>query len=148
MRYIATAFIFYKNKLLFVLHKKSGLWMHVGGHVEANENIEEALLREIKEEINIPVVVLDTLNLKTKRTNLVRPLKHPFFIHQGTHLVRGKYTAFDYVCIAKSTKIKLKEDELLDYKWVSKSEIKKLKAYKYLKDLAIKAFEYYKTQKE
>jgi 8-oxo-dGTP pyrophosphatase MutT (NUDIX family) len=43
MRYVTTAFIFYDKKLLVVLHKKIGKWLHVGGHVESDEDFEGLL---------------------------------------------------------------------------------------------------------
>src|SRR4030042_2390129 len=40
-----------KNRRVFIgLHKKSGLWLFNGGHLDKGESSEEALVREIKEE--------------------------------------------------------------------------------------------------
>lgn len=41
------------NKLLLVDHKKAGLWLPSGGHVELNEHPKETVKREIKEELGI-----------------------------------------------------------------------------------------------
>ena len=42
-----------QNKLLLVDHKKSGLWLPPGGHVELNEHPKGAVEREILEELGI-----------------------------------------------------------------------------------------------
>lgn len=46
------------NKLIFIgLHKKSGLWLVNGGHMENDENPKQSLKREIKEEWGINMEV-------------------------------------------------------------------------------------------
>ena len=41
------------NKLLLVDHKKAGLWLPAGGHVEPNEHPKETIKREIIEELGV-----------------------------------------------------------------------------------------------
>jgi 8-oxo-dGTP diphosphatase len=41
-----------QSKVLLVDHKKSGLWLPSGGHVEPGEDPKEAVIREVK-----PVIV-------------------------------------------------------------------------------------------
>ena len=43
------------SKFLLVKHRKAGKWLQPGGHVEPNEDPEEAALREIFEEIGLRV---------------------------------------------------------------------------------------------
>lgn len=42
------------SKILLVDHKKAGLWLPAGGHVELNEHPKETVKREILEELQIP----------------------------------------------------------------------------------------------
>lgn len=42
-----------KNQVLLVDHKKAGLWLPAGGHVEPNEHPRETVKREILEELGI-----------------------------------------------------------------------------------------------
>jgi 8-oxo-dGTP pyrophosphatase MutT (NUDIX family) len=43
-----------KTKQVFIIHhKKSGLWLSPGGHIDKNESILDALSREIKEELGL-----------------------------------------------------------------------------------------------
>jgi 8-oxo-dGTP pyrophosphatase MutT (NUDIX family) len=47
-----------QNKLVFIgHHKKSGLWLFNGGHMEKNESPYETLEREIKEEWGIEIKI-------------------------------------------------------------------------------------------
>jgi len=48
------AFCFCGDKMVLVKHPDSG-WMPPGGEIEKNETYEEAVIREVKEEINMDV---------------------------------------------------------------------------------------------
>ena len=50
------AFCFYEGKLLIVHDKDRKTWTPIGGSIEPEETIEEALVREIKEEGNMKVL--------------------------------------------------------------------------------------------
>lgn len=55
--YIAEVFIVHKNKVLFRLHEKNHKWIAPGGHVELDETLQEAAVREAKEEVGLDVVI-------------------------------------------------------------------------------------------
>ncbi|MBX9720811.1 MAG: NUDIX domain-containing protein [Candidatus Obscuribacterales bacterium] len=42
-----------QKKVLLVDHRKAGLWLPAGGHVEVNEHPRETVKREISEELNV-----------------------------------------------------------------------------------------------
>lgn len=44
-----------KQKILLGFHKKAQLWIPSGGHLDANESIEEGLFREVQEEWGLSV---------------------------------------------------------------------------------------------
>lgn len=56
--FVATIFIVYAEKVLFIKHKKLGIWLPIGGHVELNEDPEMAALREVKEECGLEIELL------------------------------------------------------------------------------------------
>jgi 8-oxo-dGTP diphosphatase len=140
-----TAFIFHDGKLLLVKHKKIGKWLHVGGHVEENEALDEALEREIKEEVNLKVKFLEVYNYqKASPKHGFRELPRPFYIHKrdsGSH----RKMSFDFVCVAENIRgLKILTAELNGYKWLSEEEIKNSKElWEPIKLLALKAFEVY-----
>lgn len=53
--YCVHAFCFLGDKMVLVNHPKSG-WMPPGGKIEAGENYQEAVAREVLEETNMKVV--------------------------------------------------------------------------------------------
>lgn len=54
----ACAYIVYAGKVLLVLHKKLDHWVPIGGHVELDEDADQALMREIQEECGLEVFLL------------------------------------------------------------------------------------------
>ncbi len=63
-------------------------WLPVGGHIEQNETPDEALLREIKEETNLDVELLNKPAISEKG-NVKEVLAVPFhvIVHQFNLLV-------------------------------------------------------------
>jgi len=56
--FTASALIIDEGKVLSVYHKKLGVWLYPGGHIEADENPEEALFREVREETGLQVEII------------------------------------------------------------------------------------------
>lgn len=53
--FTASALIIENKKVLLLFHKKLGVWLYPGGHIEDYENPEEALFREVKEETGLKI---------------------------------------------------------------------------------------------
>ena len=87
-------------------HKHLGLkWEFPGGKVEINESFEQALKREIKEELNIEIDILKKIaqeNYHDKKINVI---------------------LYYYLCKIKEGNILLTEHE--DYAWVEKKDFSK-----------------------
>ena len=57
--FTASAVIINKeNKVLLVDHKKLGVWIYPGGHVEDNEMPDQTIIREVKEETGLDVQII------------------------------------------------------------------------------------------
>ena len=81
------------------------LWEFPGGKVEVNETFEDALKREIKEELNIDILVKNKLCEENYRDDKVNVKLHYFY------------------CTYLKGNIKLIEHE--DSAWVNKNDLKK-----------------------
>lgn len=81
-------------------HKKSGLWLFNGGHIDKDENLNQTLIREIKEEWG-----LDGKNFEIKLpelltiTEIYNPTKQPCRTH------------YDLWYLIKASKINFKPEE-------------------------------------
>ena len=60
----ATAVCFYNDKLVLVYEKDKGRWNLPGGGVDGNESVEEAVIREVREETNMRVIKQAILGLQ------------------------------------------------------------------------------------
>jgi 8-oxo-dGTP pyrophosphatase MutT (NUDIX family) len=50
---VVSAFVVHQHRVLLVHHRKLGLWLAPGGHVEKHEDPDQALFRELKEETGL-----------------------------------------------------------------------------------------------
>src|ERR1043166_9688394 len=57
--FTAEVFIVYDNKVLLRHHDKYDIWLSIGGHIELDEDPNEAVVREAKEEVGLDVELWD-----------------------------------------------------------------------------------------
>ncbi|MFO7544229.1 MAG: NUDIX domain-containing protein [Trueperaceae bacterium] len=53
-----SVFVVWQARLLLHRHRKLGLWLPCGGHVEPNEIPDDAAVREVREEAGVDVVLV------------------------------------------------------------------------------------------
>ena len=106
---VVAAIIKKNNRYLIVQRNKNkhlGLkWEFPGGKVKSNESFKEALIREIKEELNISISVQDKIAQETYKD-------HKIDIH-----------LFYFLCTQLSYTIELREHEKIA--WVEKKDFGK-----------------------
>jgi 8-oxo-dGTP diphosphatase len=118
--------LFKGDKVLAVQRTENDHWMPgkyalPGGNKDKGENLEEALKREIQEEVGLIVEMEDLHYLP----EISHKMKHAF-----------------YVCKRCSGKLKLNANGVVEHddaKWVSKEEIKKLDTVPDFKEVVIEA---------
>jgi len=70
---VAGGVLIHQDKILLVHHKKLGIWLAPGGHLEAGELPHEAAEREVFEETNIHVKAIDPHQLIESDVNQYVP---------------------------------------------------------------------------
>lgn len=106
---IASVLINQNNKYLLVQEAKAKaykLWNFPAGHVDEGESIEDAAIREAKEETGYNVELIRKINIYQKLANEV-----------VIHTFEAKITSGD---------LNFPPDEILDAKWFSFEEIKNM----------------------
>ena len=107
--------------LLVRSHKWKGNYTVPGGHIELGERMEDALVREMKEETGLDVYDLQFALFQE-------------FIYDDAFFRPGHFIFFDFACRADSDRVILNE-ESEEYVWVSLEEALKLPIDAYVRRL-------------
>ncbi len=103
-----------KGEILLVKSPKwHNKWITPGGHVEPGETIEQALLREVKEEAG--------LSLKISGPTWWGEIIDSKDFHRPAHFIY-----FNVLCSTDNFDVKLDNKELTEYKWVTPQEALKM----------------------
>ena len=134
------------KRALLVKHKKLNKWLPPGGHIKENETPDDALHREIREEVGIEVELLNVVKIP-ERGNIKRQLAVPFYVN--VHSVGDHdHCCFYYLCRPKGkSELKVNESEIEAARWFSMEEIEKSKEIgEDVKNLVALALEFIKRQ--
>jgi 8-oxo-dGTP pyrophosphatase MutT (NUDIX family) len=118
----ATAFVVYKDKVLLRLHDKYHVWLGVGGHVELDEDPTQAVVREVKEEVGLDVVLIgDAINNFIPAEG-AREIMPPTFMN--IHYVNATHQHLDliYFATTKSDHV-VPEGPNEEWKWATKEDL-------------------------
>jgi 8-oxo-dGTP pyrophosphatase MutT (NUDIX family) len=124
------------KKVLLIKHKKLGVWIYPGGHIEEEENPLDCAIRESKEETGATFRVLNSngfsIDFGTAKS-LPQPLVVmneivPYSDHPHEH--------FDmiYLGVASSTNFQCNE-ESSDCKWFDRDEIDNISTFENVKKI-------------
>jgi 8-oxo-dGTP diphosphatase len=105
--------ILFNGKVLIIKRDENddigaGTWECVGGKIDFGEELEQALKREVHEEVGISIVVDKLLYATTFKTDPSRQI-----------------VVLTYKCIATQNDVKLSEEHN-EYKWVTENDFREL----------------------
>jgi 8-oxo-dGTP pyrophosphatase MutT (NUDIX family) len=73
--FTVATFVWWRGRTLLHRHRKLGLWLPCGGHIEPNELPDEAAVREVLEESGVPVELVGERALDIEHPRqLIRPV--------------------------------------------------------------------------
>lgn len=138
-------YIFHNSKLLLIHHQKLNLWLPVGGHIDANETPDNALRREIKEEVNLDIDLIGKSSVPVVG-NAKENCALPF--HTNLHSVgdHDHYGLF-YLCQAQNPELLLLNKEVKNARWFSVEDLEHNDIPGDVRQIALAAFRlYHKNQ--
>jgi ADP-ribose pyrophosphatase YjhB (NUDIX family) len=138
--FTACGIVFNKGKTLLLRHKKLGVWICPGGHIELNEIPDDALLREVREETGLDVHFMGDIDENLGNDN-VKILHTPFVIQ---YEIEHQHIDMVYLCTSDTDVIVL-DDESVDFGWFTYEETTKLDMFPNFRNLLKKAFRYMKA---
>jgi 8-oxo-dGTP pyrophosphatase MutT (NUDIX family) len=117
-----------EKKLLMIKHKKLGVWLQPGGHVELDEHPLETLYHELEEETGLKPSDYEILepadHPQTSRTNISLPL--PFNFHYHNFNETHRHIDLEYLVHAKTAAHTDDPDGASDIQWLGHEELRRL----------------------
>ena len=117
-------FVVYQNKVLLRKHDKYMKWLSVGGHIELDEDPNQAAIREVKEEVGLNARLFGSaISFEEKNYQELIP---PRFLNR--HRINDTHEHITLVYFAKSDsdELKLSEKEVSEEcRWFTREEIEK-----------------------
>lgn len=121
--FVVNIFIVYNNKVLLIYHKQLDKWLPIGGHIELNEDSEEALFREVREECGLEIEVLSKKpTIKSEGTKF---LYTPSFLDIHKISETHRHTGLTYFAKAKSDIFIFNKEEHKDIRWFGGEDLEK-----------------------
>ncbi len=116
-------YLVYKDKVLFVFHNLFNRWLPIGGHIELNENPEQALFKEIKEECGLQVKIYGNKPRFNLDKDIVESLYTPVYMNLSKVNEAHRDVKMVYYARPESDKVKLNTQEHKEYKWFTFDEL-------------------------
>jgi 8-oxo-dGTP pyrophosphatase MutT (NUDIX family) len=117
-------FVVHEEKILHIHHRKLDKWLPLGGHIELDEDPEQAALREAKEESGLNVELLGERPPTTGPGT--RALIAPRFLDIHHITDTHEHIGMIYWARPKNGQLALASEEHHDIRWCSAKELDRL----------------------
>lgn len=116
-------FVVYKNTVLLRKHDKYKIWLSVGGHIELNEDPNQAAVREVKEEVGLDVKIIGTA-LHFDESEKYKELIPPKFLNRHRINDAHEHVTMVYFAASESNKTLQGDDEVSDeLRWFTREDL-------------------------
>ena len=122
--FVVGFFIVYNKTVLLVDHKKLNKWVCPGGHIELDEDPDQALFREMEEETGLKASDVEVLSPKPGIDEEgVKPLFTPNFLDIHNFNETHKHVALVYFLKSKIEKVVLEKEAHRAIEWVGEQDL-------------------------
>jgi ADP-ribose pyrophosphatase YjhB (NUDIX family) len=141
--FTASIYIVQDSKVLLHKHKKLGIWLQPGGHIELDEDPVEGALREAQEETGFVVELIGQDSPETQPLTRSRSLQLPMFLNRHNYDEAHEHIDFSY--FARVVGGELTPEEGVEMRWFSREDIEKneVKLYDDTRAYALAALDYF-----
>ncbi len=123
-------YVVHDGAVLLRLHDKYNYWGAPGGHIDQGEDVNEAALREVWEEVGLKVELVGPAGWKKNDSDKNKDLVPPLFVNRHKITDSHDHSAFIFVAKAKSREIAPQsqgdKDSAAKCIWVTKKELEEL----------------------
>jgi len=118
------AFIVHEGKVLLVHHKGLAKWLPVGGHIELDEDPEQALFREITEETGFAPEDIEVVSEKFPLTEPnIKSLYIPAFLNIHPISQTHRHVGLGYIVKAHTDRLTLADGEHNEIRYFTPEEL-------------------------
>src|SRR5690242_15206567 len=103
--FVVEVFVVYKDKVLLRLHDKYKIWLSIGGHIELNEDPNQAALREVKEEVGLDVELYDGNQLFKYKNKGDKQLVPPIALSRHDISTTHEHVCSIYFATSQTSKV-------------------------------------------
>ncbi len=118
--FTASVLLVHENKVLMHFHKKTGRWLHPGGHIELDEDPNQAAIREAKEETGFDIELVGAPQLPELRDD-ASDIVPPKFLNR--HKFNDTHEHIDLTYFARVVGGSLAPEEGTEMRWFSREEL-------------------------
>ena len=119
--FVVSVVIVRRGRVLLVHHKRYDEWLPVGGHIELDEDPEQALWREVREECGLKIRLIQT---KPRIGHPgVKPIPAPAYMDVHRTGGRHRHIAFVYFAAAASARVRLHTREHFGFRWFTPRDL-------------------------
>lgn len=139
-------FIVHENKVPLRKHDKYKIWLSIGGHIELDEDPNQAALREVKEEVGLDAELWDSRTADSS-DDVFEELIPPIALgkHSAIHPTSCDHihVTFVYFARVKSDKVTVtyEGDRSDEWRWFTKEELTGLDLRPNVRAYALRALE-------
>ncbi len=124
-------YVVHDGAVLLRLHEKYNDWCSPGGHIEPGEDVNEAALREVWEEVGLKVELIGPSGWVQSDSEHNKELVPPVFVNRHRVTDTHDHSNFVFVARASSREISPQVDEDIASSakcvWVTEAELNELK---------------------
>ncbi len=117
-------FVVEGDRVLLVHHRKLGRWLPLGGHIELDEDPEQAAVREAREESGLEVELVGERPPTTEPGT--RALIAPRFLDIHRITETHEHIGMIYFARPRAGSLSLAEEEHHDLRWCTAEELERL----------------------
>lgn len=140
-------FIVRDGKVLLRKHDKYGIWLSVGGHIELDEDPNQAAVREVKEEVGLDIELWDSRGGSSTSDDVYTELIPPISLgkHVAIHptAARHEHVALVYFARAKQGEVRVsyEGDRSDEWRWFAREELETVELRTNVKMYALRALD-------
>jgi 8-oxo-dGTP pyrophosphatase MutT (NUDIX family) len=121
--FVATAYVVRDGKTLLLKHKKLGMWLPPGGHIDEGETPDEAALRELREETGLDADFLVPPRGPDPAGGRVEYLHPPLHVQVEEIPGHNHHVDFIYCLVARPGEVRPGDGESAVLRWHSAQEL-------------------------